>query len=90
MAILRAARRPIHKTHLMYRARLSYAQLNKYLGSMIRSGLIENHRTKGRKRDEVLYKTTEKGTIFVKNLELAEDLWKSDDQYNGETFPTIS
>lgn len=90
IAILRAATLPIHKTHLMYRARLSYAQLNKYLASMIRSGLIENHRTEGKKRDEVLYKTTEKGTIFVKNLELAERLWKNDDQYNCETFPAIN
>lgn len=89
IAILRAAQLPLHKTHLMYRARLSYAQLNKYLASMIRSGLIENHRTEGKKRDDVLYKTTEKGMIFVKNLELAEKLWKNDDQYNHETFPAI-
>ncbi len=78
-AILKAAKLPIRKTHFMYKARLSYAQLDRYLDLMIENGLIENHTIKGKKNDETLYKATEKGLNFVKNLELAEELWKNDD-----------
>ena len=31
------------KTHIMYKAKLSYNQLNDYLTSLVESGLLENH-----------------------------------------------
>lgn len=74
--ILKAAKIPIRKTHFMYKARLSYAQLDRYLGLMMENGLIENHRVEGKRRYEIYYQTTEKGLDFLKNLELAEKLWK--------------
>ena len=74
-AVLEAARTPIQKTQLMYKARLSFAQLNRYLDLMIESGLLENRRTDEGKYNGVLYKTTEKGYRFIESLESAERLW---------------
>ncbi len=75
MAILKIAKLPIRKTHLMSEVGLSYVQVQKYLDLMTKNGLIENLRTKRRMHDKILFKTTEKGCNFITKLELAEKLW---------------
>jgi predicted transcriptional regulator len=76
-AVLKAARTPIQKTQLMYKARLSFAQLNRYLNLMMDNGLLENHRADEGQFNGTLYKTTKKGYRFIENLESAERLWKN-------------
>ncbi len=73
---MKAARTPIPKTQLMYKARLSFAQLNRYLDLMIENGLLENRRADEGRHNGALYKTTAKGYRFIKNLESAERLWE--------------
>ena len=85
MAILKAAKLSVHKTQLMYKAGLSYTQLKRYLALMTANGLIENRRTERNGRVETLYKTTQKGFRFLKNLELAEKLWRNDNQKSAES-----
>ena len=49
-----------NKTKIMYKAFLSYAQLQEYLSILIVNGLLEENET------EKLYKTTEKGIKFMR------------------------
>ena len=86
MAILKAAKLPVHKPQLMYKAGLSYTQLKRYLTLMIKSGLVENHRTEKNGRVETLYETMYACIRFLKNLELAEKPWRSDKQASAESF----
>ena len=79
MAILRATKLPVRKTHLLWKAQLSYTQSQKYLGLMMERGLITSRRIEGKRRDDVFYRATEKGLAFLRMLELAEKLWKHDD-----------
>ncbi|HEU5460920.1 MAG TPA: winged helix-turn-helix domain-containing protein [Nitrososphaeraceae archaeon] len=58
--ILEAANGGAIKTKIMYKAFLSYAQLQEYLSIMIENRLLEN--IKGAKE----YKTTEKGLNLLK------------------------
>jgi predicted transcriptional regulator len=56
----------ITKTKIMYKAFLTYAQLQEYLAILIQNGLLEYlDRTKS-------YKTTEKGLKFLKIYEKME------------------
>ena len=57
----------ITKTKIMYKAFLTYAQLQEYLAILIQNGLLEYlDRTKS-------YKTTEKGLRFLKIYEKMEE-----------------
>jgi predicted transcriptional regulator len=58
--ILEAANGGVTKTKIMYKAFLSYAQLKEYLTVLIENGLLEYI------EGEQIYKTTEKGTRFLK------------------------
>ena len=53
------------KTRIMYKAFLSYAQLNEYLDVLIANGLLEYQQSEG------IYRTTAKGKKF---LELSNDM----------------
>jgi predicted transcriptional regulator len=77
VALLKAARLPTKKTHLMFKARLSFYQLQKYLPLLVENGLLRNRRIEGQNHDEIFYKTTEKGQSFVRCIELAEELWEA-------------
>ena len=58
----------ITKTKIMYKAFLTYAQLQEYLAILIQNGLLEYlDETKS-------YKTTEKGLKFLKIYEKMEEL----------------
>jgi predicted transcriptional regulator len=51
----------IRKTHIMYKANLSYEQVHLYLGELIEKRLIEQDVSS----DGVVYRTTEKGREFL-------------------------
>jgi predicted transcriptional regulator len=51
----------IKKTHIMYKANLSYEQVHLYLGELIGKRLIEQDVSP----DGVVYRTTEKGREFL-------------------------
>jgi predicted transcriptional regulator len=52
----------IKKTHIMYRANLSYEQVHLYLGELIGKRLIAQDVSSS---DGVIYRTTEKGREFL-------------------------
>jgi predicted transcriptional regulator len=52
----------IKKTHIMYKANLSYEQVHLYLGELIGKRLIEQDVSSS---DGVIYRTTEKGREFL-------------------------
>ena len=53
------------KTQIMYRANLSFAQLNEYLSLLLGLGLLKT-RKQGQK---TIYKTTVKGVRYLKSYE---------------------
>jgi len=63
------------KTHIMYKARLSYAQLNEYLPTLVENGFLENHAVQRRKKFKKVLKTTTKGLKFIENFETINQLW---------------
>lgn len=73
--ILRTAVNGQIKTHIMYRAKLSYSQINTYLPLLVEKGFLENANVaRGRQRVTV-YRTTSKGRQFIENLESVNKLW---------------
>ena len=59
--VLSLATSGIKKTHIMYKANLSYEQMHFYLNELIAKKLISQDVS----RDGVVYKTTEKGREFL-------------------------
>jgi|SRR5215216_3341908 len=60
--VLALATSGIKKTHIMYRANLSYEQVQLYLGELIGKSLITQDVSSP---DGVVYRTTEKGREFL-------------------------
>jgi predicted transcriptional regulator len=54
----------IKKTHIMYKANLSYEQVHLYLGELIAKRLIAQDAS-SRSSEGVVYRTTEKGREFL-------------------------
>lgn len=73
--ILKTARGGKIKTHIMYKAKLSYSQINEYLNLLIKKGFLENMTVKRKRQIITMYITTEKGTEFLDHLELINKLW---------------
>jgi len=73
--ILKTAREGKIKTHIMYRVKLSYAQINEYLPLLVNKGLLEPFTVKHRKLHRKLYRTTEKGMKLLRNFESMAKLW---------------
>ncbi len=73
--ILKTARGGKIKTHIMYKAKLSYSQINEYLNLLIKKGFLENMTIKRKRQIITMYKTTEKGMEFLDHLELINKLW---------------
>ena len=63
------------KTHIMYKARLSYAQLNEYLPRLVEKGFLENQTIKKRNLLKKVFKTTSKGIKLLENFENMNNLW---------------
>lgn len=61
--ILAIAKKGVLKTQIMYRANLSFTQLNDYLGLLLEMGLIEAIN----KGEKIHYRTTEKGLHFIQD-----------------------
>jgi len=70
--ILETARGGAIKTHIMYKARLSYGQLNDYLTSLVESGFLENHTIIRNGQVKQLFKTSKLGETFIKNFRTLE------------------
>ncbi len=64
------------KTHIMYKAKLSYDQLNKYLELLNRKGLLENYTIRRRNNDLRMYRTTQKGLQLIKDFETVKSIWR--------------
>ncbi len=79
--ILRTAIDGKIKTHIMYKAKLSYAQLNEYLPLLVEKGFLENTSIRQKKVLKRVYRTTVKGLRFLENFDSVQKLW---------TYPTNS
>ncbi|MGD8505407.1 MAG: winged helix-turn-helix domain-containing protein [Candidatus Bathyarchaeota archaeon] len=73
--ILRTARGGKIKTHIMYKAKLSYSQINEYLNLLITKGFLENTTIQRKRQIITVYKTTKKGIEFLDHVESIDRLW---------------
>ena len=72
------------KTQIMYKANLSFAQLNDYLKFMLKIGLLNKFRTNGKD----VYEATDKGVDFLqRHFELTELLQENESGKNGVKIP---
>jgi len=85
--ILEIAREGVLKTQVMYRANLSFSQLNEYLNLLVQIGLLEEIKRNGRK----MYKTTRKGLNYLERYkEIVQLLNGSEnDEKNGNSVKNI-
>lgn len=83
--ILEIAKDGTLKTQIMYKANLSFAQLNEYLKFMLKISLLE--RVKNRGKD--VYIATEKGLDFLQRQSEINELLKGEDEHprNGAKIP---
>ncbi|MCX8153094.1 MAG: winged helix-turn-helix domain-containing protein [Candidatus Bathyarchaeota archaeon] len=82
--ILEIAKDGTLKTQIMYKANLSFTQLNEYLGFMLKNGLITQVSDKGK----MVYAATSKGLDFLRRYcELAELLKENVSGKNGVKIP---
>jgi predicted transcriptional regulator len=66
--IMEIAKESQLKTRIMYRANLSFSQLNEYLSFLIEMRFLEVHEVEGQK----FYETTAKGNCYIENyMEMA-------------------
>jgi len=72
--ILKTAREGKIKTHIMYKAKLSYSQINTYLQLLVEKGFLENNTVVRKKQTITLYRTTTKGIHFIENIETVNQL----------------
>jgi len=72
--ILEIAKDGVLKTQIMYRANLSFTQLNDYLGFMLEIHLLE----KIRQNDKDIYRSTEKGIDFLERYHRIAELLRNE------------
>jgi predicted transcriptional regulator len=77
--ILEIAKDGTLKTQIMYRANLSFTQLNNYLEFMLRIELLE----KVEENAKEIYRATEKGLDFLQRYREISELLRSADENNG-------
>jgi len=78
--ILEIAKDSVLKTQIMYRANLSFTQLNDYLKFMLKNALLE----KVLLNDKEVYKATEKGKNFLQRYREITELLKTEgDNYKN-------
>jgi len=68
------------KTQVMYRANLSFTQLNNYLNFMLKINLLE----KIMRNEKEIYRATEKGTKFLQRYREMAELLKTENENNKE------
>jgi len=71
--ILEIAKDGALKTQIMYKANLSFSQLNEYLDFLVKLNLLESKEINGR----TIYKTTEKGLKYLDNYKEILQLLKN-------------
>ena len=82
--ILEIAREGTLKTQIMYKANLSFAQLNDYLKFMLKTELLKKFRVNGKE----VYVATEKGLDFLqRHFDLTELLQENENGKNGVKLP---
>jgi predicted transcriptional regulator len=82
--ILDIAKEGTLKTQIMYKANLSFAQLNDYLKFMLKKNLLTKFRANGKE----VYAATEKGLDFLqRHYELTELLQENENSKNGVKIP---
>jgi predicted transcriptional regulator len=82
--ILEIAKDGTLKTQIMYKANLSFAQLNDYLKFMLKTSLLNKFRANGKD----VYEATEKGIDFLqRHVELTELLKENENGKNGVKIP---
>ncbi|MCW4053707.1 MAG: winged helix-turn-helix domain-containing protein [Candidatus Bathyarchaeota archaeon] len=85
--ILEIAKDGTLKTQIMYKANLSFAQLNDYLKFMLKTNLLNKFRANGKD----VYEATKKGIDFLqRHLELTELLKENEKSKNGVKIPPQS
>jgi len=77
--VLEIARNGSLKTQIMYRANLSFAQLNEYLGVLLEVSLLEEINEDGKG----VYRTTQKGITFLQNYYKIKDLLRRKGEKSG-------
>lgn len=78
--ILEISREGSLKTQIMYRANLSFTQLNDYLNFMLKINLLEKVPVGGKDT----YRATNKGLDFLQRYNEITELIKSDEESNGK------
>ena|SRR3990170_3352884 len=73
--ILETAKEGAIKTHIMYKAKLSYGQLSEYIPTLVEKGFLENLTVERHRKAQHLLKTTELGAKFLENIRLLNSLW---------------
>jgi len=78
----------INKTKIMYRANLSFRQLNEYLNLMLKTNLFE----KSTESEKEIYKLTEKGLEFIERYKEINEILKQDVEVveTGSTAPHVN
>src|SRR3712207_4707033 len=84
--VLGLATSGIKKTHIMYRANLSYEQVHLYLGELIEKGLIAQDVSP----DGVVYRTTTKGREFLLYYTRLVEFLEEEPEVELNTTPYIS
>ncbi|MFB0514040.1 MAG: winged helix-turn-helix domain-containing protein [Candidatus Bathyarchaeia archaeon] len=74
--ILKTAKEGKIKTHIMYKARLSYAQIYEYLDLLAKKGFLENTKIERKRKISTMYRTTQKGIDLLNHIESANKLFE--------------
>lgn len=83
--ILEIAKGGTLKTQVMYRANLSFTQLNDYLGFMLKIALLDKDAISNRE----VYRATAKGIDFLERYHEITELLKSEEETNGKNHVKI-
>jgi predicted transcriptional regulator len=85
--IVGIAKKGTSKTHIMFKANLSFSQLKQYLALLSHTGLLEKSAYNGRD----IYKATQKGLEFMERQQQVMDLLNEDvhEHRNGVKTPPL-
>lgn len=72
--LLEVAKDGRNKTCLMYKARLSFSQLNDYLELLLNDGLLECVPVKKNRKGREIYRSTDKGIRYLKAYRIIDSL----------------
>ena len=81
--ILETARGGALKTPIMYKANLSFTQLNEYLSYLLQTGLLENVT----KDKETIYRATDKGLEYLQGYTKIRGLLQEERRSNIKKLP---